>query len=271
MASGELEIEASTSRKSRTTGILWGMAKCGKTTFLTSLPGKKLFVMLDPDGDASLPDREDIHILRLYEYQDDLILRYLTDKMPAFIRKNEQGFDSFIFDSLSTLGQVALNEAIRTEVGASGKDKFKPTLDAPGLAAYGSRTAHIVDIVNKNLRATGAVGAHCWFTSHEDEAQTNNKGEFIKITMTLSGKAINGVGLNVSEIWHMSVNDKKWRIAIAPTRGKQPMGSRLFKVTGDIEFNVRYKPELGVDQPHSIATWYNQWIESGKNKLEVPT
>jgi len=271
LASGELEIEASGERKSRTAGLLWGLAKCGKTTFLTSLPGKKLFVMLDPDGDASLPDREDIHILRLYEHPDDLILRYLTDKLPSILRKNEEHFNSCIFDSLSTLGQICLNEAIRNNIGESKKDGFKPTLDAPGLAAYGSRTARTVDIVNKALRATGSVGMHCWFTSHEDEPKTDNKGQMLGITMTLSGKAINGVGLNVSEIWHMSVNERRWRIMIAPGRGKAPMGSRIFDVTKDIEFYLKFKPELGCDQPHSLATWYNTWIENGRAKLEVPT
>jgi len=272
MASGELEIEQSSERKSRTAGVIWGIAKCGKTTFLTSLPGKKLFVMLDPDGDMSLPDSPDIHILRLYEQPDDLIIRYLTDKLPTLLRRNEQQFDSCIVDSLSTLGQICLNEAIRTNVGESSKngEKFKPTIDAPGLSAYGSRTARTVDIVNKVLRATGSVGMHCWFTSHEDEPKTNAKGDFLGSTMTLSGKAINGVGLNVSEIWYMSQHDGKWKIAISPCRGRSPMGSRLFDVTGDIEFRLKFNPELGTDQPHSITTWYNTWVASGRAKLEVP-
>lgn len=263
-----LEISASAERKSRMTGVLWGLAKCGKTTFLTSLPGKKLFIMLDPDGDMSIPDRDDIFIMRLYEQPDDVILRFMRDKLPTMIRKNEQGFDSVIVDSLSTLGQVALNEAIRNDVG--GSKTFKPSIDAPGLAAYGSRTANIVDVVNKILRATGAVGAHCWFTSHEDEAKTDDKGNMLGITLTLSGKAINGIGLNVSEIWHMSSHDKKWRIMIAPGRGRAPMGSRIFDVTKEIEFQLKFNPELGLDQPHSLATWYNKWVEQGRTKLEVP-
>ena len=263
-----LEITSSTERRTRTSGVIWGRAKCGKTTFLTSLPGKKLFVMLDPDGDQSIPDRDDIFIIKLYEQPDDVILRYLRDKLPAIIRKNEQGFDSVILDSLSTLGQIALNEAIRNDVG--GSKQFKPSIDAPGLAAYGSRTNNTVDIVNRLLRATGSVGAHCWFTSHEDEAKTDDKGNMLGITMTLSGKAINGIGLNVSEIWYMSVHDKKWRIMIAPGRGREPMGSRMFDVTKEIEFQLKFDPEAGLDQPHSIATWYQNWIDQGRTKLEVP-
>lgn len=266
----EINIETSAARRSRTAGIIWGMPKCGKTSFLLTLPGKKLFVMLDPDGDQSLPDREDVEILRLYEQPDDVIIRYLTANMPSMLRKNERGHDSVIFDSMSTLSTIALNDAIRNEVGASKKDSFKPSLEAPGLAAYGARTNHIIDIVNKNLRATALVGMHCWFTSHEDEPKTDDKGSFLYITMTLSGKAINGVGLNVSEIWHMRMMDKQWHLAIAPSRGKRPMGSRMFDVTGEPEFRLRFNLTDGPDQPHSIARWFQQWEESGRKKLPLP-
>jgi hypothetical protein len=265
----ELTIEKSSERKSRMSGVLWGKAKCGKSTFLTSLPGKKLFVMIDPDGDQSLPDREDIFILNMYEHDDATIMRFLRDKLPTMLRKNEDGFSSVVIDSLSTLATIALNEAIRTGVGES--NKFKPSLDAPGLTAYGSRTNNIIDIVNKNLRATASVGQHCWFTSHEDEPKTNDKGEFLYITMTQSGKAINGIGLNVSEIWHMTFHDKKWRIAVAPCRGKEPMGSRIFDVTGSPEFALKFDISKGADQPHSLSTWYDQWVKGGRQKLPLPT
>lgn len=224
--------------------------------------------MIDPDGDMSLPDRDDISIMRLYEHDDGTIMRWLEDKMPSYIRKNEEGYNSFIFDSMSTLYRVALNEAIRNEVG--GSPKWKPSLDTPGLAAYGSRTNHIVNIINRNLRATAAVGAHCWFTSHEDEPKTNDKGEFLYITMNMSGKAINGLGLEVSEIWHMRMHDKKQYIMVQAARGKQPMGTRIFEAMKEPEFQLRFDPNLGPDQDHSIATWYDQWLSNGKRKLPLP-
>lgn len=262
----ELVFETTDDRKSRTSGVIWGLAKCGKSTFLLSLPGKKLYVMLDPDGDQSLPDHPDLVILRMYEQPNDVILRYLTDNLPVLLRKGE--YNSVIYDSLSTLGQIALMEAIRTGVGAS--NKFTPTIEAPGLSAYGARTSNIVNIANKALRATSVVGSHCWFTSHEDEPKTNDKGEFLYITMTLSGKTISYIGLNVSEIWHMRMHDKKWFLSIANSRGKQPMGSRLFDVTGPSEFQLKFDPELMTDQPHSITTWYNAWVDGGRKKLPLP-
>jgi hypothetical protein len=254
---------------SRSTGILWGMSKVGKTTFLMSLPGRILYVMIDPDGDESLPILpERITVIKLYTYKDDEIIRLLEKKIPAHIEKNHEEFDSVVIDSLSTIGRIALEDAIAKGVG-NGRE-FTASIEAPGLAAYGSRTNHTLKIVNMILRATARVGKHCWFTSHEDEPKTNQKGDLLYITMTQSGKTINGMGLQVSEIWYMRFHDKKWFIAIAPCRNKQPMGSRMFDVTGEPEFRLVFDPELGPDQPHSIATWFNRWQGSGRKKLPVP-
>lgn len=264
-----MEVVSSKERKNRTAGVIWGAAKCGKTTFLTTLPGKKLFLMVDPDGDMSLPDRDDIHIMRLYEYTDAEIIRWLKDKAGRFIRDNEQGFDSIILDSLTSVADSALAVAVANKVGA-GKD-FTPTLEAPGLAGYGARKTYVLQIVNNLLRATGSVGAHCWFTAHQDEPSRDDKGNLLGISMTLSGKTVNGVGKDVSEIWFMRQHDSKWFVAISPCRSREPMGSRMFDVTGEPEFRLKFDPEKGMDQPHSLTTWFNTWVESGKQKLPLPT
>jgi len=264
----EITIEPSAERRTRMTGVIWGRAKCGKTSFLTSLPGKKLFVMVDPDGDVSIPDRDDIDIMRLYEHDNGTVKRFLIDKLPTLLRKNEAGYDSVVIDSLSTFGQICLEEAIANGVGKG--TNFTPTLEAPGLAAYGARTQNIVKMVNVNLRATGSVGMNCFFTAHEDEADKDDKGNIIGITLTLSGKAINGIGLNVSEIWYMRVYSGKWYLAISPCRSREPMGSRIFDMTKEPEFELKFVPEKGTDQPYSIATWYDTWLKSGKKKLPIP-
>lgn len=269
----DLVFENSAERKSRTTGVLWGLPKTGKTTFLCSLPGKILFIMFDPDGDQSIEDNPNITIVRMYEQDDATIVRYMRKSMPSLIRKGE--YDSVVTDSLSTLNAICLNVAIDEEIGKSGGSKgFIPTLEAPGQSAYGARTALLVDIVNKLLRSTGSVGAHCWFTAHQDTPTTDPQGNMLYITLTLSGKAISNVGLNVSEIWYLSMistgNKATWKLAIAPCRSKEPMGSRIFDVTGSPEFELRYDKSLGSEQPHSIAMWFNKWVEGGRKDLPLP-
>jgi len=236
-----------------------------------SLPGRILYVMIDPDGDESLPELpERIKVIRLYTYSDAEIIRLLENKIPTHLIKNADTYDSCVIDSTTSIGRCALNDAIDKEVGASKSENFKPSLDAPGQAAYGSRTQHTINIINKVLRATASVGKHCWFTAHEDEMKTNSKGEPLYATLTMSGKAINGSGLNVSEIWHMRMKDKKWHISIAPCRNRRPMGSRMFDITGEPEFQLKFDPDLGPDQPHSIATWFNKYQDGGRKKLPLP-
>lgn len=267
----ELTPVSTTERQSRTTGLLWGQIKVGKTTLLQSLPKPILFLMIDPDGDAVVPDHEGIEIMRIYEHDDATIIRYLTDKFGTQVRKWGNRYASYVLDSTTTLGRITLDQAIANNVGASnkGSDPFKPTIDAPGQAAYGSRTSRLIQISNNILRATGSVGAHCWFTAHEDEPKTNNKGDFLHITMAHSGKTINGIGSLVSEVWYLKLHDGKRFIDIAPCFGRKPMGSRMFDMS-DAEFQLNYYPELFEDQPHSIARWHAAWLEGGRKKLPLP-
>jgi len=269
-----MEIVKSKDRKPRTAGLLWGKSKAGKTTFLTSLPGKKLFIMLDPDGDLSLPDRDDIDVLPLFSYETGEIIRYAEKKLPTFLRKNENKYESVILDSLSSLADRALEHAVDNKIGASkgsSKSNFVPTLEEPGLAAYGARKQYILTIVSNMLRATGANSMHCWFTGHEGEAERDDKGNMIgDITLTLSGKTTNGIGKDVSEIWYLWQRDGKWTLAISPCRSKSPMGSRIFDVTGDPEFLLSFDPNGPLDQPHAIATWFNHWLETGKKAIPLP-
>lgn len=263
-----MEVTSSKDRRSRVTGILWGQAKSGKTTLLTSLPGKKLFVMIDPDGDFSIPDSPDIDIMRLYDQDPDVVKRFVIDKLPSYIKEHPE-YVSVVIDSLTTFGQIALDEAIRSKVGAS-RD-FTPTMEAPGLGAYGARKQYIVHALRNNLKATASVGAHCFFTAHEGEREKNSKGESIgDISMSLSDKTTNEVGLTVSELWHLRKKDTTWTLSISPCRGRSPMGSRLFTQTGEPEFVVKFNPEEPLTQPHSIASWIAAWEAGGRKKLPLP-
>lgn len=265
----QIPIVKSKDRIGRSTGIIWGQIKTGKSTFLTSLPGRTLFLMVDPDGDESLADSDDLQTMNLFDHKDDEIIRMLEKRVPSHIIKHASEFDSVVLDSITTVNRIALNDAIAKGVG-EGRD-FVPSLDAPGQAAYGARTQHTVDVCAKLLRATAAVGKHMWFTAHEDEPKTNPKGEVLYTSVTMSGKAISAVGSLVSEIYHLRFRDGKWTLSIAPCRGRKPMGSRMFDVTGEFpEFRLQFDPELGADQPHSIATWFKQYVEGGRKKLPLP-
>lgn len=260
--------------KRRLTGILWGPPKGGKTSLLMTSPGKKLLVNVDPDGYTSIMHRTDYSLIDVSEYTHQEIVGLVTKKVPTMIENMcKEGSlvagDTVIVDSLSSFGDAALQLAIINKVGESGQ--FKPTIETPGLSAYGARTQYILEAVRQCLKVTARYGLNCWFTAHMDTPTNDKAGNFLYQSMTLSDKATSSVGLSISEIWFLDSNDKKRTLAVRPVRGRKPMGSRMFTQSGDAEFTLKYDIEKPDSQPHSVSTWWTKWQEGGMKKLELPT
>lgn len=266
----ELIISAPADKVYRSTGILWGPPKVGKTTLLMSLPGKKLVINLDPDGTTSVAGREDMKMIDLSIYENTEIVGFMKAKVIQMIAESEEfgEGDSVIFDSASSYNQAALQTAVKNGVGKS--TQFTPTMEVPGLSAYGARTQYTIDAFSKLLKVTGRKKMHCWFTAHEDTPTTNKTGDFLFQSILMSDNAINQVGLQISEMWYMFDNDKKRTIAVRACRGHKPMGSRIFRMDSDPEFILKYDPDKPNTQLHSIETWWNAWLAGGKHKLELP-
>lgn len=263
----EIIIEKPEDKIRRMAGLIWSMAGAGKTTFLSSAPQPILFFMLDPGGADSIPENCDHRIVDLSEQPDDVTVRYLKDKAATLISKQED-IKSVVVDSLTIYANRALNYAISQGVGES--NKFKPTIEAPGLGAYGARRQYITHAVSNILRATALKHMHCFFTTHQDDGERNDKGEVIKYSMMLGGKAVNDAALQMGEVWWLRENDGKRFIAVRNCRMREPMKTRMFNAKQSAEFELKFDPLLGSDQPHSLTTWYNQWIANGRKKLELP-
>lgn len=254
----------------RLTGILWGPPKSGKTTLLMSMPGNKLIVNVDPDGPNSVYGRDDYSLLDISDMDDKACCEFTTKgELSTEIMNSDFGEgDSLIFDSLSSYGQRALVTAINNKVGQS--PGFTPSIEAPGLAAYGARTQYIVSTVRNVLKATARKKMHCFFTSHEDTPTTDKAGNFLYQTMYMSDNAINQTSLSISEVWYIFQDNKVRRIMVAPGRGKKPMGSRMFTTIDDPEFIVKYDPLKPNTQPHSMETWWKEWLKVRPAKLPLP-
>jgi hypothetical protein len=270
----EFRVKEKSEIVSRLTGIIWGPPKAGKTSLLMTSPGKKLLVNVDPDGYTSISGRDDWSLLDLAQYTHAEIVALGTKKVPTMIQKMcDEGKlvpgDTVIGDSLSSFGDAALLTAIQNKVG-EGKG-FTPSIEAPGLSAYGARTQYILEFVRQLLKVTARNGLNCWFTAHMDTPVTDDKNNYLYQSMTLSDKATSSVGLSISEIWFIDSNDRKRTIAVRPVRGRKPMGSRIFTQSGDAEFILKFDIDKPDTQPHSISTWWKAWEAGGKKKLELPT
>lgn len=262
-----IEIQQPDELPPRLTGVLWGKTGCGKTTFLSSLPQPILFVMLDPDGKESIPPECEHYIIDLSSLSDGETVRAIKNTVPAMIERIDKPTASVVVDSLTILAERGLNYAIEQNVGA-GKE-FKPTIEAPGQTAYGARRQYIIHAVSNILKATAKRGFHCFFTTHDTEV-TDDAGKIINYTMMLGGKANNDVGLKISECWWMREHDGKWFIATRNCRSREPIKSRIFDSKKAPEFELKFDPNLGSDQPHAIAVWHKLWMGGGKKKLPLP-
>ena len=255
--------------RTRLAGILWGDAKTGKTTWAMTLPGRKLLINFDPDGYTSVANRDDFDVMDFSHLAASDCIAH-AKKSGTYIVKEEdaQKYDSVIVDSLTTLTATALHDAVARGIGKGAK--FTPTIDAPGLAAYGARTNTVNDIVRGILRATSQTKKHCFFIAHSDDpTRDDNTGVILEQTIMLSAKVRQVAALNVSEIYHLDVNSRGERIVyLAPFGVKKPMGSRIFNTEALQKFRLNYtsnKPDEG--QPDTLASIFAAWENNGRKKL----
>ena len=260
--------------KPRMGGIIWSMPKVGKTTYACSSPGTKWIINLDPEGYVSVIEKMDRGEVIVWDYSDlssnNLIGFMNSDKIEKKIVENVKEGDTVLFDSVTMMNKHGLMLAIERNVG--GSPKFSPSLEAPGLAAYGARTAYLGDAMWRVLRATRRVGAHIWFLAHEDTPERNDKGDFLYQSILMSDNALNVASASISEIWWMKDTGNNGRnVYIKPAEMHKPMGSRMFRMDEAAFFKLKYDPEKpDLDQPHSIASLWKKFRDTGK-KLSVPS
>lgn len=262
-----------TSAPTRMAILIWGSAGLGKTTFACTAPGKKLILNVDHDGYIAVQHRTDIIIADVSDLSfSDFIKDYGNDdpgNLSGYLKSNPE-IDTVIVDSTTSIFYRCLQQAIHKQVGKSAI--FTPTLEAPGLSAYGARTAFMIQILSGILRVTGQFNKHVIFLSHEDTPDKNKDGEIINISMSLSDGAINQTSFRLSEIWYMGLLGQDRSIAIRPTRLRKPMKTRIFTASQDAEFRLNYNADVSdEEQPdQTIAGWYDKWRLNGYKKLPVP-
>ncbi len=251
----------------RLSGVIWGDAKTGKTTWAMSLPGRKLLINFDPDGFYSIAYREDVDVIDLSALPSHDAIEE-AKKVADYIIQNAETYESVVLDSLTTLVEASLATAIFKKIGES--NKFKPSIEAPGLAAYGARNGYTNDIVTRIMRACSKTGLNCFFIAHSDDPEFSEDGKnIVQHTMMLSSKIRNTTSLRVSEIYHLTLSSNgKRTVYFAPFGFKTPMGSRIIDTKAIPKIELDYtinKPDQ--EQALSLCSVINKWRENGLNKV----
>lgn len=251
---GGLPIQQAGQKEQRMSLLLWGASGTGKTTLACTAPGKKLLILFDPDGDASIAERDDVDVVPMYEAKNSIVEQFKQDGVLG-INKVIQDYDTIITDSLTNAQHMSVMHAVTVVKGAS--------IERPSLQGYGHRNALITQLVKNLLRLTAKYNKHCIFIAHEAQPQTNDDGVVTAITVALGGQLQTAAPVDFSEVWCLQDTGKQRRILIRPARSYKPCKTRMFVTNGAPEFEWNYEPD-------NIASWYAAWKSGGYKKLPLP-
>lgn len=254
--------------------LIWGPVAVGKTTYAMTAPGKKLLINHDPEGKISILHRDDVEIVEIDNLSLDETFKQLQNDDPL-------GLDSYlaarpdigtvVLDSATMLAWRALQKAVRDGVGSS-RGNFRPTIEAPGMSAYGGRNNIMLVCITGLLKVTAKHNRHCIIITHEADPKLTKDGDVDYYNMMLGGQTVTGFSVRLSEVWYMSVgSENERRLAVWSTRKRHPMKSRIFKQGESREFTLPYNAEMPDEgQEYTISDIYDRWVKGQWRKLEVP-
>lgn len=235
--------------------LLWGASGVGKTTLACTAPGRKLLVLFDPDGDASIAERDDVDVVDLSQANNSIVEQFKSDSNPLGIAKVLEQYDTVIIDSLTNAQHMAVMHAVTIVKGA--------TIERPSLQGYGHRNALITQLVKNLLRLTAKHNKHIVFIAHEASPQTNDEGIVTAITIALGGQLVTAAPVDFSEVWCLQDTGKARRILIRPVRSFKPCKTRMFVTNAAPEFTWNHS---GTE----VDEWFTAWQSNSYKKLPLP-
>lgn len=262
-------VEKSEEPVKRLSCLIWAPAGMGKTTLAMTMPGRKALVNFDPDGPASVPkeliDSGEVTVFDLSTKDDSFFARF-KDRDPLGIEKTFEYFDSYIFDSLTSVSERTLARGIDVTKGA--------TIERPSPGAYMARNNLAINMIRNVLQVTAKDNKNVCFVAHEGAPQTNDEGALLGYTMSLGGQLPSQASLRINECWPMFEDGKNRKMIICrKSRLRDPAKTRMFKVTNNTEFEWKFNPDDWDDPKNKamrIDTWYETWKNNGFSKIDMP-
>lgn len=243
--------------------LLWGDSGSGKTTLAMTAPGMKLHVLLDPGGDLSMTERDDIAVLDLTTQSPSRLISQSALADPFGIGKllsARPDIKTVVVDSMTTLAYVALQNAVALNT--------KSTMERPGMHGYTYRNASILRATVGLMKVCVENSRNLILITHEGSADRDDEGRILSVTMALSEGTANQVGLRFNEVWWMQDTGTERRVAVRPCRMRKPMKTRMFNAD-KMEFTWHYNPDTQVGE--GIADWYHAWQENGGKRIPLPS
>ena len=111
MMAGGVPIRAPSVNDMMLNQLIWGDSGSGKTTLAATAPGNKLFILLDPGGDLSLTDRDDVAVLNLSSESATTVMRQFRTADPYGLSKvltSRPDYETVVIDRMTALAYAAL-------------------------------------------------------------------------------------------------------------------------------------------------------------------
>lgn len=243
--------------------ILWGESGTGKTTLAATAPGKKLLLLLDPDGDMSIRSRKDYVKVSLFNLSIADVINSAKKPDPFDLSATivKHNIDTVIVDSLSRFSESALRYIIPLTHKASPEN--------PTPAGYGARNLIVINFINTMLQITYRLNKHIIFTTHEGAPQTNDSGSVLSVSMMLGGQLPGLASKDLSEVWNMSDMNGKKRIAFRPERLRTPVKTRILDTSTDkTGFEWKYNDITNVGW--TIDSVWQEYVKGNCAKVKSP-
>lgn len=268
MRLGSVAIEAHDVRRETLVMLLWGKPAGGKTVLASTAPGRKLWLLFDPAGTASIKRSTSISVADFSAFkaaQLDSLKQGGIVERDLYTQLKDSDIETVVVDSLTSFGQLALQYAVVS--GKANKGLFKATLEAPGMTGYGVRTAMMLDFAQMVLRVCVDLRKHVIFICHEQE-RADDEGKVSEITIALSGQTASVLPAKISEIWRVEDTGTQ-RIVYVRNHGLwRPCRTRMFSPGLVTKFPWSYDQEKGTGG--TIASWYEAWSQAGFDKIALP-
>lgn len=262
------ELVQLNARPARVSMFLWGPAGCGKTHFASTAPGKILWINFDPDGVASIIDKEKVFV-KDYTTEPDNCVNAVKDADPFGIGRaitEHPEITTVVVDSVTAF--------VSRAVAYSAGHKFAPgsVFENPGPSGYGFRNRFTLGLCKSVLLATAKHDRHCIFIGHEDTPTLGGQGDVQEITVLLGGSLKQEVPSQISEVWHMQERNLTRYVQVRQIGLYKPMKTRMFDASKEAEFISSDKTNnasLSKDKV-ILSDLFERWAKGNYNKLELP-
>lgn len=254
---GGVEAKNTTNTQKRFSGMIWGPAGVGKTMLAATAPGKKCWLLFDPNGSDSLensPEKDNCTIFDLSSQNHTIVMQGCSDNAFGLETYLKDGtFDTVVFDSATTYLDLCLKCAVATTKNA--------TIEVPTQAGYSRRNSYMKQTLNNLIRLTNKYNKHIVIIGHEDNGQMDDLGNLIKQSVMIGGSSNTAVCITLSEIWYMNLTAGKRKIFFEPFGVKTPMKTRMIDTSKCRNIEWVYSLTEG---GKGIKDWFEDWQNANK-------